>query len=189
MKLAYKLQCKEILVEAQMKKQDALKGLQLEGDHTSPAGMWAQVHQHYLQKDVCEICAFELVKKGETKYKGPLKIFIKCGHTFHQYCVNINQKELDRDAHSKLHACPKCNDEKLDITVDKEIKKGVNRKIRKSQKQMAAAVESESESEPEEDTKDPSLSQIGRISYDENINKKSESLLEQYLDMFDIVSN
>ena len=122
------------MVEAQIKKTQQLKGLQLEGDHTSPAGLWAQVRQHYLQKDICDICAFELVKKGENK--GPLKIFIKCGHTFHQYCVNINQKEQDRDAHSKLHACPKCNDEKLDIKVDEaKIKKGVqSRKIRKSMK-------------------------------------------------------
>lgn len=90
MKLANSLICKEILVATKIKQANMLKGLQLEGDHSAPGGVWEHITQQQMQEDVCDICSHDLIT---VKNKGSLKIFIQCGHTFHQYCINVNQKQ------------------------------------------------------------------------------------------------
>lgn len=87
-------------------------GYQLEGDRYNFANLMT-----LYDKDICDLCDHDLFPRLNEKMQNPpIKVFIGCGHTFHQHCISQFVKEQQMQEDSKMQkSCPKCQNLKTNI--------------------------------------------------------------------------
>lgn len=89
-KMANEILLKEIMEQYLDRERLEQQGYIFEGD---PELRSRYVPAHLLTKDVCDSCEHDIV--SASLQRSAVVVFIGCGHTFHQHCMNIHHKESD----------------------------------------------------------------------------------------------
>ena len=92
----------------------ATGGYILEGD---PEKRRRYMPKGLIEKDVCDSCDHDIVTPT-FQSTASLCVFIGCKHTFHKHCLNIYYKETDADKDINHLRCPKCAEDKTDLTLE-----------------------------------------------------------------------
>lgn len=104
---------KEILDHFLEKESLEMRGYILEGD---PEMRKMYMEERLISKDVCDSCDRDIV--SPLAGAPSVCVFVGCGHTFHQHCINIHFKESDFETEMKKMKCPKCMQDVGDFNLE-----------------------------------------------------------------------
>ena len=78
----------------------------------------------FQERGSCDYCLRNIVSPGSNQ-SDPVSVFMGCGHTFHQHCVNIYHKESKRED----ARCPKCTKDGKDLSLE-QVAEAANRLLK-----------------------------------------------------------